>query len=47
MDGVPSTGGGVPGKVAFIRNSGDDELIHQVERMKEEDNVMVAGEKFE
>lgn len=45
VDWVPPTRGGVLGKGAFIRNSGDDELIHQIERMKEEDNVMVAGGK--
>ncbi len=50
MDGLggrsASNRGGVLGKQAFIRNSGDDELMHQVAGMTEENNVVVAGGKI-
>ena len=41
-DGVPASGVRTQGKIAFIKNFGDDELETQIRRMTEENNVVVA-----
>lgn len=41
-DGVPASGVLTRGKQAFIQNFGDDELRSEINRMTEENNVVVA-----
>ena len=41
-DGVPASGVRSRGKVAFLENYGDQELLTQITRMMEENNVVVA-----
>jgi uncharacterized protein len=41
-EGVPATGVRTNGKAAYLANSGDDELRTRINRMTEENNVVVA-----